>query len=774
VNRFRHLTTVPLLIGIAPALFAAQAAPAVSAFSLRGPEVAKLDWNTRGLQVADVNGDGLTDLVVANNDHSAVDILYQLKPGTPPEKLPPSLSVNRWEPVLEDARFRKASVTTGVTVFDLVVGDLNGDGRADLAYTGDPQTLTIRYQQKNGSWLEKKIPEAPAPIQFVGSMRVADIDGDKRQDLVILGQKEIAVFLQEKGGGLATPARYPLPDDNCYGLELTDVNGDGRADFVYLCNNTRDSLRLRLQTAAHEFGPELAYPLKASRCTLQVISPAKGKSGATFAFAQDATGQLEIFSLDGSAASTDGPMLRPRVFSPRASGKSPACYALGDFNGDKHLDVAVGDPDGAQVYLYLRQPDGGFTDAQRYPVSADVRSLAAGDWDGDGTDELFAGSPKEQSVGIAKFANGRLAYPQPLPVTGRPLALAAGKIAGVNDGRTVLAVVREEKGKRSVELWARKAAGADAEMLKSIDLTGVKTDPRGIRIVDANQDGRPDLAVFTPFDAMRLLVQGDELAFTDLSAAAGFRKGLVDNLEASALTLGDLDGDGKDELIASVSSFARAMSINAQGELAVIDQFNARDSNADIATTLVLPERGAKHPAIVLYDRKGEQFQLLRANEKSLYEIVDSTPAGKIDVIGAEVRSSGKGGTEAFVFGKDRFWWLPIGQTDFTAKTVSTHATDLPDVSYSDVIAADFNNDGRTEIVCVDPTKNLLEVLTRTADDGWESLMHFKVFEVDQHYQGRKGTPMEPRETVIADVTGDGKKDLILLVHDRVLIYPQE
>jgi hypothetical protein len=47
------------------------------------------------------------------------------------------VNANRWEPVVEDARFRKASVTTGVTVFDLVVGDFNGDGKPDLAYTGD-------------------------------------------------------------------------------------------------------------------------------------------------------------------------------------------------------------------------------------------------------------------------------------------------------------------------------------------------------------------------------------------------------------------------------------------------------------------------------------------------------------------------------------------------------------------------------------------------------------------------------------------------------------
>jgi hypothetical protein len=32
----------------------------------------------------------------------------------------------------------------------------------------------------------------------------------------------------------------------------------------------------------------------------------------------------------------------------------------------------------------------------------------------------------------------------------------------------------------------------------------------------------------------------------------------------------------------------------------------------------------------------------------------------------------------------------------------------------------------------------------------------------------------EPREAAVADITGDGKNDLIVLVHDRVLVYPQE
>ena len=64
----------------------------------------KLDWNTRALQVADLDGDGLVDLAVANNDRSAIEILHQLKPGMPVDSLPRSVRTNRWEPVLDKVR----------------------------------------------------------------------------------------------------------------------------------------------------------------------------------------------------------------------------------------------------------------------------------------------------------------------------------------------------------------------------------------------------------------------------------------------------------------------------------------------------------------------------------------------------------------------------------------------------------------------------------------------------------------------------------------------
>jgi hypothetical protein len=44
----------------------------------------------------------------------------------------------------------------------------------------------------------------------------------------------------------------------------------------------------------------------------------------------------------------------------------------------------------------------------------------------------------------------------------------------------------------------------------------------------------------------------------------------------------------------------------------------------------------------------------------------------------------------------------------------------------------------------------------------------------ERTFRDRHSDLPEPREAAVADVTGDHKNDLIVLVHDRILAYPQE
>ncbi len=86
---------------------------------------------------------------------------------------------------------------------------------------------------------------------------------------------------------------------------------------------------------------------------------------------------------------------------------------------------------------------------------------------------------------------------------------------------------------------------------------------------------------------------------------------------------------------------------------------------------------------------------------------------------------------------------------------------------------ADFDRDGRLDLVAVDGKSHVVEVLVQS-ESSWGSRMFWEVFEQNMHYQGRTGGNIEPRQVVLADLTGDGKLDFAFLVHDRILFYPQK
>jgi len=71
-----------------------------------------------------------------------------------------------------------------------------------------------------------------------------------------------------------------------------------------------------------------------------------------------------------------------------ATGRGPASVAVGDFNGDGHLDLAVANRDDDSVSILLGQGDGTFQAAPAAAVSPGPGSMAVGDFNGDGRPDL--------------------------------------------------------------------------------------------------------------------------------------------------------------------------------------------------------------------------------------------------------------------------------------------------------------------------------------------------------------------------------------------------
>jgi len=117
----------------------ADTADATPSFGFAGLEIYPLDNLIGNLRAADLDGDGLTDLIVANNTRSKINLLYNQTGKT---NRPPSTHFKReLNELPPDARFRIESIASEKRIAALTVTDLNGDQRPDLAYYGEPKEI---------------------------------------------------------------------------------------------------------------------------------------------------------------------------------------------------------------------------------------------------------------------------------------------------------------------------------------------------------------------------------------------------------------------------------------------------------------------------------------------------------------------------------------------------------------------------------------------------------------------------------------------------------
>jgi hypothetical protein len=104
---------------------------------------------------------------------------------------------------------------------------------------------------------------------------------------------------------------------------------------------------------------------------------------------------------------------------------------------------------------------------------------------------------------------------------------------------------------------------------------------------------------------------------------------------------------------------------------------------------------------------------------------------------------------------------------------LDSYETPIKDGYLNDVVSGDLDNDGRKDLVFMETSKNNLDLVIFDKNHKLVPGDRWQVFE-QKTFRGRGGEAPEPREAVVADLTGDGKNDLAVIVHDRILLYPQE
>jgi hypothetical protein len=327
-----------------------------------------------------LGGSALPDLVVANR--GSFDISILLDPAAP---------------LAEEIR-----IFTGGIPRTAAIGDLDGDGDADIVVgreTSHPPLVIVR-NEGGGTFAE------PQPlgsfILFADEVRVADLDADGDQDIVLASgpSSKVIVFLND-GTGVFTETLYNIiagpsyPSDAAVG----DVDDDGDLDVLITASLSQLPPALLLNVGDGTFTNGDPFTTIAGEYVSGAIGVMAGDGNAELVMLRFSSGTIDVFPHEGGGAFGD-----PVSYSIGASTQPGGRVRLADLNSDGHLDAAVGlFMQNPSIPVLLADGAGGFEPAQHFPTGAGgISGIALADLDADGDLDVAATSTNEGVVVVLR------------------------------------------------------------------------------------------------------------------------------------------------------------------------------------------------------------------------------------------------------------------------------------------------------------------------------------------------------------------------------------
>ncbi|HIE97948.1 MAG: VCBS repeat-containing protein [Fuerstiella sp.] len=731
-------------------------------------ELFKLDSRSFNLAAGDFDSDGLTDILTVDNRASCLRFFRQQKDGSP-ARAGTGRFVND---VKSDWRFEVRQIPVDKQVAGLTTADFNNDGRLDVAYVGTPDRLVLRYQPEPGKkdWNRRwsvRLPELAPATWMISS---GDLNGDDRTDVAILGKEVTYVLYQADDGTMQTPVRLINTSAQLSLLQVADIDGDGRDDLSYQATEGSErGLCARIQTEDGRLGPEVRFDLNQPRSvTLYDVDQQPGKEILTI---DSRTGRVVISKLTrstGDKADLPSRLVQYGIGPP--TGSRGRALAIGDVDGDGLQDVIVADPENAQVLLYRQNGVDGLDTAETYPALLGAEDICTADTDGDGRAEVIQMSQKEAVIAVSRFEDGRLSFPRTVarPPEGRKLA--AIEILNTGDGVQLAACTTKGSGSAtSVQLQFYEVSSGDSwEAVgepATLDSSAVGTRGVSLMVIDAKQDSSDKLLV-VPNGAGNKGVtllhrgKGDNAFHKDAPLNLGI---------TSAGELFQKNG----RLFVAREAFARTMQFDG-GTWKVVDQFNAGESRARIAGVAVLNLDNKGNDEVVLVDTGVKKLRVLRLAD-GLFRPWREVELGSLRFVACFVADlNGDGKEDLLLHGAKQFAVLYSGQSGSELVELASFESDREDAYPADIIAGDVNGDDAVDVTVIDTSIDGLELLRYDSNKGLQSATSFRVFEEKRLVSNSKSRGTEPREGLVADVTGDGRQDLIVLCHDRLILYPQD
>ena len=683
-----------------------------------------------GMATADFNGDGMLDLAVVGSSPSGTII-----PANP-------VTVLLGKP---DGTFgAPVEYQTGGECGPITVGDFNGDGKPDLVLPCITGSVSILLGNGDGTF------QAPRPtsIAIFATLTTGDFNHDGKLDVAVINKlNQISVLLGNGDGTFQPPVDYPVESaTNAFvtGLTSGDFNGDGKLDLAVTHINcpyggpcVNNFVGILLGNGDGTFQPKVDYATAAgpqqvaagdfnhdgnldlavvttgcNKCGLQMVSILLGKGDGTFG----AHVEYEI----------------PNY---------PYAITLGDFNGDGKLDLAVGGTDSSgnlgAAGILLGNGDGTFQNVVEYSGGAWI----AGDFNRDGKLDLgfTSNTPTSSAVSIL-LGNGDgtfLARESSYAGQGFGGGITTGDFN--NDGKTDLAV-----GGTGISVYFGNGDGTFA----SAPVQSLNTFSFGPLVPgDFNRDGKLDL------------LSGTGIAYgngdgTFAGPGPFIPPHVVSIACCTSTNAADFNGDGFLDVVAGgadISSDGAVFTFLGNGDATFQNPITNPSGVNPVAISVADFNRDGKLD-VATANLNSWTTSVLLGNGDGTFKTHVDYPAGVDPKWIATGDFNGDGNLDLAVSNIDDGGGaiaILLGNGDGTFQPFVDHPVHQ---GPSQVLAADFNGDGKLDLAVAYPYNALFDVMLGNGDGTFQSPVAY--FAGSGNANGSW--------LVASDFNGDGAVDLAI------------